>query len=164
MKHKLSSPLIFSIVIAISTAVFFSNCDKVKTSNCNNKNVTCTADGSSFQSCAITLTPFPTYVWLQAQPENVKTSIHLYMPKTTGTFVLGGTSPYSGQYWDQSNPLKITSYTTDSTHLGSVTITKYDSTNKMMSGTFDFNTKQLYPVGTGQKNVTAGTFTDIKWQ
>lgn len=163
MKRKLTSTLIFSAVLAITTAMFFSNCEKAKTSNCDNKGLTCTVDGSSFQSCAITLIPFPQHIWLQAQPENVKSSIHLYMPKSTGTFVFGK-PPYSAQYWDQSNPLKITSYTTDSTYLGSVTITKYDSTNKMMSGTFNFNSKQLYPVGNGQKNVTAGTFTDIKWQ
>lgn len=163
MKNKLTSHLIMGIAITLTSAFFFSNCEKAKTSNCDNKSVTCTVDGSSFQSCAITLVPFPEHIWLQAQPENVKSSIHVYMPKATGTFVLGR-PPYSGQYWDQSNPLSITSYTTDSSHVGSVTITKYDSANKTMSGTFYFNTLQLYPVGTGQKNVTSGTFTDVKWQ
>lgn len=163
-KYKLKFGINF-ITLTIATFPFiFSNCEKTKTSNCPNKNVTCTVDGSPFESCAITLVNFPTYIWVQAQPENTKSSIHLYIPKSAGTYSLGYPSPYSGQYWDQSNPLKIKSYLTDSAHVGSVTITKYDSINKLISGVFYFNTKQFVPVGTEQKNVTTGVFTDLKWQ
>lgn len=162
-KYNFSFSLNFIAVTAVIFSLIFSNCEKSITSNCPNKNVTCTIDGNAFQSCAITLVPYPTYIWIQAQPENTKSSIHLYIPKATGSYSLGYPSPYSGQYWDQSNPLKITSYLTDSTHIGSVTITKYDSINKMMSGVFYFNTKQYMPAGTGQKNVTSGVFTDVKW-
>ena len=164
MKNKPTLVSAFSILFTlIITSIFsLSSCDKEKTSNCKDKNLTCSVSGSSFQSCVITVAPASTYTWIQAQQEDGKGSIHLYLPKDTGTYALGGVSGYSGQYWEGSI-LKITSYTTDTSHTGTVSISKYDAANKVMSGAFNFDAKQLQPAGTGTKSVTSGSFTYVKW-
>ncbi|MFM9944855.1 MAG: DUF6252 family protein [Bacteroidia bacterium] len=165
MKNKLflKSGLFLGLVFAFTSILSLINCKKESSNaSCPNKNLTCTVDGNPFQSCVITVVNYPTYAWVQAQGDDNKSSIHLYIPLKTGTFDLGGTSAFSAQYW-QGPVLSNVSYLTDTIHKGTVTLTKYDATNKLMSGTFSFDAHQYMPKGTAQKNVTAGVFTDVNW-
>jgi len=130
--------------------------------DCRDTNLDARVEGNNFESCVISLVPYPNSMWIQAVGPAGKNSIHLYVPLATGTYTLSD-STFSGQYWD-GTILNQTTYITDSTHTGTVTITKYDTANKLMSGTFSFTARQFYPTGTATKSVTNGSFTDAKWE
>lgn len=82
-----------------------------------------------------------------------------------GTFLLNNTVPYptssaSYGYYVKRKLSPLNEWITSSTHTGSVTITRLDPVNKIVSGVFEFNAVNLYnnpePIA-----VTSGRF-DIK--
>jgi len=63
---------------------------------------------------------------------------------------------------DSSDGLTTTTYRTDSTHIGSITISQYDAVNHKISGTYSFTAK-VEGSGTNTVNVTNGTYTNLGW-
>jgi hypothetical protein len=56
------------------------------------------------------------------------------------------------------------SYYTDSTHTGSVTITRLDTINHIVSVTFSFIAQQQFPERYGPiDTVSNGSFNNLKW-
>jgi|GEM_PF-6355534 len=51
----------------------------------------------------------------------------------------------------------LTNYTNDAAHTGTVTITKYDLTNRLISGSFTFSAA----AGSALVTVSDGQFTDV---
>ena len=79
----------------------------------------------------------------------------------TGAIGTGNT----GVYAEGPSASSLTDYATDSTHTGTMVITKFDVAAKKVSGTFSFNAIQISPnTGTGTVSITDGAFTDVTWQ
>ena len=84
----------------------------------------------------------------------------------TGTYLLNTDvsrpSAHSYAYFVKRRFTPINEWQTSATHTGSVTITKLDSVNKIVAGTFQFSALDIYH-GTVPLTVTDGRF-DIKMQ
>jgi hypothetical protein len=78
----------------------------------------------------------------------------------TGEFRLGSDSGQgAGTYGTSANE----QWTTTETETGTVKITKFDTQNKIVSGTFSFKCKNPNPSATPQiRDITDGRF-DVKW-
>jgi hypothetical protein len=86
---------------------------------------------------------------------------------TTGTYTLnfgGSSSGNAALFSTGATTGSMTSFRTDTTHVGVLTITTLDMSNKTMSGTFSFIGKQSAPtVGTATDTISSGTFSGVKW-
>jgi hypothetical protein len=78
----------------------------------------------------------------------------------TGTVTMDGTTGTAASI-TQIASSGNTTYMTDNTHTGVLTITAYDATKKMASGTFSFTA--VATSGSTTMSVTSGSFTNIKW-
>ena len=91
---------------------------------------------------------------------------------TTGTYVLSvnGYGYGTGEYDTGPNNSFMTAYGTDlgPTYIGTLSLTKWDLTNKVTSGTFNFKGSMFLNLAGGTPpaniNVTNGSFTDLPWQ
>jgi len=89
---------------------------------------------------------------------------------STGTYTLNSTqgSLQNGNegefYHSNATNTSFTEYWTDTTHTGTVTITKWDMTAKQFSGTFSFNAVQFHPSATGATVSVSGSFTNALLQ
>jgi hypothetical protein len=108
----------------------------------------------------------------------VERSIQLYFPFDAGKyyFVTPGTYPLygfnktgayfvgtGGKYNHQWLVSATTDYYSPYTHTGSVTITKCDPANQLLSGTFQFNARNS--LDSAQTIcITQGVFNDVKWE
>jgi len=101
------------------------------------------------------LTITGTKVMLNGSRQSV--GITVFDPKV-GTDTLGLT--HTGVYSIGEDP--STNYVTFGANSGYVTITKYDATNQLVSGTFSFTAQQGNASGNVVR-VTNGSFTDVKW-
>lgn len=101
--------------------------------------------------------------------EVIKQISIVYSPlTTTGTYELNTSvsviSPKTiklGEYIEDPGGANQISYETDSTHTGTLVITKLDTINRLISGTFNFTA--LQDGGTAIINVTDGQFTDLEY-
>ena len=155
-----------------------ASCKKSTTSTSNNNtattNASATVDGYSFKGTFGVVVAAPYYTEIFGVDVNNGTSafkeLLIYVPGTPAvqTYTLGvnnGTTNGWGWYFAGTSAASYTGYYTDSTNTGTLTISKYDVANKLISGSFSFKAKQYYPAtGTGTVNVTSGAFTDVKWQ
>jgi len=81
---------------------------------------------------------------------------------TTGTYNLSITIPIQTQF----SATFTNSTSSDSLYTayeGSVTLSAVDTTNKKISGTFSFKAKNLLHPLLNDKNITAGTFTELSY-
>jgi hypothetical protein len=100
------------------------------------------------------------------QPKETEFEIYLYHVTTPGTYLLNATTPkYPRQnanyaYYVERRITPINEWITTSEYTGSVTVTKADTVNRIIAGTFQF--RAINSFGTPQPiNVTEGRF-DIK--
>lgn len=82
---------------------------------------------------------FNELVILTTNPDSPVQHVEIYITtfKGTGTYQVN-TTDYSYCEYNLNNPINYLTYSTMGTDIGSVTITKYDIINKIISGTFDF--------------------------
>ena len=81
------------------------------------------------------------------------------------TFTLGNSShaEHYATFQRQSSPSRIDLYRTSDQGAGTITITKYDRANQLISGTFSFIATLPFTTPAQSVTVTDGTFTDVKW-
>jgi hypothetical protein len=83
--------------------------------------------------------------------------------KIPGTFLLSA-SNYAFNGASGSGSLIGFAYYTDSTHTGSVTVTKLDTINHIASGSFKFTAEEQEPSRNGgTDNLSNGSFTNLTW-
>jgi hypothetical protein len=108
-----------------------------------------------------------TITGVQTNTAPVENLIIYTSASTTGTYTLnfgGSSSGNAALYSSGATTGSMTSFRTDSTHIGILTITTLDMTNKTMSGSFSFIGKQSAPtIGTATDTISAGTFAGVKW-
>jgi len=129
-------------------------------------------DGQSWSSTSIPGSPIPgayavytgnllTITGSQVQGTSA-TFLNITILNVTGTgeFRLGSDSGQgAGTYGTSANE----QWTTTETETGTVKITKFDTQNKIVSGTFSFKCKNPNPSATPQiRDITDGRF-DVKW-
>jgi hypothetical protein len=128
--------------------------------NCNGTTIAfvpaATLNGTSF-----------TITGVQTNTPPVENLVIYTTATSVGTYILnfgGTTSGNAAVYSIGPNTANMTSYRTDTTHVGTLTITTLDMTNKTMTGSFSFNAKQSAPtIGTATVAITSGTFAGVKW-
>jgi hypothetical protein len=83
-----------------------------------------------------------------------------------GTVTLNGASTSAGNtglYGIGPSDTSLVKYWTDGTHTGTMSVTSFDPTTKIMAGTFNFNAVQFQPTGgTGTATITNGSFANVK--
>ena len=67
----------------------------------------------------------------------------------------------TGTYTEGVAPIGLTVFTTDASNLGSITITKYDMINRVVSGVFYFDATQISPLTGGGIKISNGSFNNI---
>jgi hypothetical protein len=168
---KTTTRIITAITFLFLTAYVFQACKKASTTPaatvCSQKNLTATADGSSYTSCTCSASNNGTYISISSVDGGTGPALHqIYIDVPTAAPIVGtpyvlGTGFGIGEYSVGSPTAAI--YQTNTTNLGTITITKYDATNRLMSGTFSFPCVPASSSASGTKNVTGGTFTDVKF-
>ena len=86
-----------------------------------------------------------------------------------GAINLGGTTsgnakatyPGSVNYMDSLSSSAARAFCTNMTSTGTLTLTQFDTTTKMASGTFSATVRKYKPDSTGTAAITVGSFTDI---
>jgi len=86
-------------------------------------------------------------------------TIFLSSVSDTGTYAVGGSTANSAVFSSIVGN-SLAHYSTDSTHLGSVYISKYDTVNNVFSGTFGF---QVHDNGAAI-TISGGVFTDVPFK
>ncbi len=128
---------------------------------------TCNGTSIAFVPAAVLNSGIFTITGVQTNTAPVENMVIYTNATTTGTYTLnfgGSTNGNAALYSVGPTTGSMTSYRTDSTHTGTLTITTLDMTNKTMTGTFNFTGKQSNPtVGTATATVTSGTFAGVKW-
>ena len=95
-----------------------------------------TGNGSSGNDQSVTIT--------------INTSVN-----STGTYTLSGSTNNTGEYTSGTNTIRYK--TNSSPNVGTLTISKYDGTNRKMSVSFSFNVQQYYP-SVGNSGAVYGSF------
>ena len=88
------------------------------------------------------------------------TTTGTYELNTSGTVISPKTLKF-GEYIEDNGGANQKIFGTDSTHTGTLVITKLDTINRLISGTFNFTA--LQDGGTAVINVTDGQFTDLEY-
>ncbi len=81
---------------------------------------------------------------------------------STGTYKLGSSSGNSGVY-GTSGPTTSYGTTGKSPYTGTLLISAYNSTTKLISGTFSFEAQKNYPDTLGVVKVAGGSFSNVSW-
>jgi hypothetical protein len=174
MRHSFKSIL---AAAAISSTIILSGCSKgqspvaqvqqaaglpTMTATCNGTPVTFASITASLSSGRFTITGV-----LPAQNSSLQEVVLYTNLGATGTVTLNGastTAGNTGMYGSGPSTSNLTQYWTDASNTGTMTITTFDATNKVMSGTFSFTAVQFYPnPAPGTVTVTSGTFSNLKW-
>ncbi len=93
--------------------------------------------------------------------------ILLYLKTSTiGTYILNSSegpqgNGNTGTYTEGVAPFGLTVFSTDASNIGSVTISKFDMINKVVSGTFYFDATQISPLTGGGIKISNGSFNNI---
>lgn len=144
--------------------------------------MSCKVDGENWSATQIPSSPYPaafanletqsnytllTITGTQISGTSSASTIYLSLlnVSSTGEYNLGamtGTSGNQGIATMGYSDGKGYGTTGETEYIGKVTITKFDQTNKIVSGTFYFTAKGISGGATGKKIVTEGKF-DVKW-
>jgi hypothetical protein len=160
-------------VITLASAFVIQSCTKKNTTTVTTTNMTATVNGKSFSGIASASMSNGGLLFAAVQTGGTPATkeFNLYTKvNATGTYNMNVNTGQTGAgntgvYAEGASAGTLTDYWTDSTHTGTIVITKYDVSAKKVSGTFSFNAIQFYPqTGTGTVNVTNGSFTDVSWQ
>ncbi|MFI5141394.1 MAG: DUF6252 family protein [Bacteroidia bacterium] len=77
---------------------------------------------------------------------------------SVGTYTLSSSTNNTGVYTSGTNSIRYSTNT--SPNVGTLTISKYDAANRVMSVSFSFNAQQYYPTVGSSANVY-GSFTNV---
>ena len=78
----------------------------------------------------------------------------------SGTYPLSSSSGNTGVYTSGGNTVR---YTTNAINTGNLIITSINTTNKTISGSYNFTAQQYYP-STGNSGTISGSFTNLGYQ
>lgn len=144
--------------------------------------MSCKVDGENWSATQIPSSPYPaafanletrsnytllTITGSQITGTSSASTIYLSLLNisSTGEYNLGAMTSTSGNQGIATmgySDGKGYGTTGETEYIGKVTITKFDQTNKIVSGTFYFTAKGITGGATGKKVVTEGKF-DVKW-
>lgn len=144
--------------------------------------MSCKVDGENWSATQIPMSPYPaafanletqtnysilTITGTQITSTSSASTIYLSLLNitSTGEYNLGAMTSTSGNQGIATIAFtdgKGYGTTGETEYIGKVTITKFDTANKIVSGTFYFTAKGVSGGATGKKVVTEGKF-DVKW-
>lgn len=180
------------VILFVSTFILFTTGCKKEENPVNPDNggntqtgagtMSCKVDGENWSATQIPNSPYPaafanletqtnytllTITGSQITGTSSASTIYLSLLNisSTGEYNLGAMTSYSGNQGIATiaySDGKGFGTTGETEYIGKVTITKFDQTNKIVSGTFYFTAKGLSGGATGKKVITDGKF-DVKW-
>lgn len=177
--------ILFSISISIlmtGLLLLINSCKKTESEHqCTDCNMTWKVDGISYTGTGVIsdLSSINSFFLIDGiAPGSDCKEVHLRICSPgIGDFSLA-THNYSGcnsstagsgysEYWDGASISNHSTYITDSTRTGTLTITKYDVITKKVSGTFSFTAiktdSQGTPINGGTTVTIQGTLTDVSF-
>ena len=161
---------IFQFVAMAVLAITFASCTK-KTTSPSSSTTTTTTNPATF-SATINGTPmtftgtatysaaFPLITFKGTSGSHVLQIADLTLTQGTAT-TLGDYNSFQSYatYTDGT-----TTWGTDASHTGTITLTTYNATGKTATGTFSFVANEVSPTaGASTLNVTSGAFANVTW-
>ncbi len=166
--RKIYSLGVAACIFTTAFSFFMSGCKKT-TSNPITNNMTASVNGSSFATTTASASNSNNRLLLVGVTTGTPVKeIQIWVDNpAVGSYSLTSSNVNAGNtaiYAEGPSSAMLTDYWTDSTHTGTLTISKLDNSARTVSGSFSFNAVQFYPTAsTNTVSVSSGSFTDLKW-